>query len=206
VYLEDAQATLVVAHTTLQQRAKALVDDGCQVLDIAAALRSDQLTVAGGHSSGENAAYVIFTSGSTGRPKGVLVPHVALMDHLQGTAEFFGMGPSDSSLLTITINFDPHIMQALSPLAVGGRLVIAKPEGHADGDYVTRVLSQQAVTHFVSTPSLALGQFLGADASRCTALLCLMFGGEQLSMEVIRMMADKVRHRPLCCLVIVIPL
>ena len=51
-------------------------------------------------------------SGSTGRPKGVVVPHVALMDHLLGTAEYYGVGPDDASLLTITIGFDPHLMQA----------------------------------------------------------------------------------------------
>ena len=140
----------------------------------------------------DDPAYIIFTSGSTGRPKGVMVPHRAIVDHVLETAELYSMGPDDASLLTITINFDPHLMQALPPLVVGAGLVIAKPDGHADGDYVTGLISQQRVTHFVSTPSLALVQFQGKHAKECTALRVVMFGGEQLPREVITLFEDKV--------------
>jgi hypothetical protein len=34
------------------------------------------------------------------------------MDHVLGTAEFYSLKPAGASLLTITIGFDPHLMQA----------------------------------------------------------------------------------------------
>ena len=140
----------------------------------------------------EDPAYIIFTSGSTGRPKGVMVPHRALRDHLEGSVEFYDMGPDDVGLLTITINFDPHLMQAFMPLVVGGGLVIATPEGHTDANYVMSVIKHQCVTHYNSTPSLALMQFAGEEGRECTDLRCVMFGGEQLPREVISLFAEKV--------------
>jgi len=200
MYLEDAGASVLLTVAKEHERAEALVPGTCRVLDIAAAAAAAAAASQGAPDAhrptsctGADPAYIIFTSGSTGRPKGAVVPHLALMDHLQGTAEFFGMGPADSSLLTITINFDPSLMQALSPLIVGGRLVIARPGAHTDGDYVTDVIAQQGVTHFVSTPSLALVQFQGASTHRCTALRVLMVGGEQLPHELIAMLATRVR-------------
>ena len=192
MYLEDAGAAVVVTHPSLTDRTENLAPYGCSVLDVDAVLASGGGPAPAHPPTGADPAYIIFTSGSTGRPKGVVVSHVALSDHLHGTCELFGLGPDDSSLLTITINFDPHLMQALSPLLAGGRLVIARPGAHGDGDYVSEVLAQQAVTHFVSTPSLALVLFEGRSAALCAALRCIMLGGEQLPRELINMLAGKV--------------
>ena len=104
VYLEDAGATVLLTHHSLTSRADSLAANGCTVLDVASALANQGNAASSGGADGADPAYIIFTSGSTGRPKGVVVPHVAMMDHLQGTCEFFGLGPDDSSLLTITIN------------------------------------------------------------------------------------------------------
>jgi non-ribosomal peptide synthetase component F len=197
VYLEDASAVVVLTVSEYAARARAMVSSGVSVVD----LSTPDGTASSGKGSPtlrspdpEDPAYVIFTSGSTGRPKGVMIPHRAIVDHVLETAEVYSMGPDDASLLTITINFDPHLMQALTPLVVGAGLVIAKPDGHADGDYVTGLISQQRVTHFVSTPSLALVQFQGKYARECTALRVVMFGGEQLPREVITLFEDKVSH------------
>jgi non-ribosomal peptide synthetase component F len=195
VYLEDASAVVVLTNNVYVERARALVSSGVSVVDL---ITADGTALSGKgsaalHSPGpDDPAYIIFTSGSTGRPKGVMIPHRAILDHVLETAEMYSMGPDDASLLTITINFDPHLMQALAPLVVGAGLVIAKPDGHADGDYVTGLISQQRVTHFVSTPSLALVQFQGKYAKECTALRVVMFGGEQLPREVITLFEDKV--------------
>ena len=63
-----------------------------------------------------------------------------------------------------------------------------------------RLSVEQRVTHFVSTPSLALVQFQGKYAKECTALRFVMFGGEQLPREVINMFDDKVSW---CCIIMV---
>lgn len=105
MYLEDAQAAVLLTQAGQQARAELLAGDGCIVLDVAQARASKPaVSSLGSRCSSEDPAYIIFTSGSSGRPKGCVLPHRALMDHLQGTCEFFGLGPDDSSLLTITIN------------------------------------------------------------------------------------------------------
>jgi acyl-coenzyme A synthetase/AMP-(fatty) acid ligase len=192
--LEDASAVVVLTVSEYAERARAMVSSSVSVVDLSAAdglLPGKEATTVRPPGPADP-AYIIFTSGSTGRPKGVMIPHRAIVDHVLETAELYSMGPDDTSLLTITINFDPHLMQALTPLVVGAGLVIAKPDGHADGDYVTGLISQQGVTHFVSTPSLALVQFQGKHAKECTALRVVMFGGEQLPREVITLFEDKV--------------
>jgi non-ribosomal peptide synthetase component F len=198
VYFEDAAAKVVLTIAEYADRARSMVPPSVSVVDLISA-DCDTLSIEASVSvtdlrspGPEDPAYIIFTSGSTGRPKGVTIPHRAIVDHVLETADFFSLGPDDASLLTITINFDPHMTQALTPLVVGAGLVIAKPGGHADGDYVTGLISQQRVTHFSSTPSLALVQFQGKYAKECTALRVVMVGGEQLPREVIALVNDKV--------------
>jgi non-ribosomal peptide synthetase component F len=194
VYLEDASAVVVLTITEYAARARAMAPSGVSVVDLSAidSKASGKASATMRSPGPEDPAYIIFTSGSTGRPKGVMIPHRAIVNHLLETSEFFSVNPDDASILTITINFDPHVTQALTPLVVGAGLVIAKPGGHADGDYLTGLISQQRVTHFSSTPSLALVQLQGKYAKECTALRVVMFGGEQLPREVITLVNDKV--------------
>lgn len=49
-------------------------------------------------------------------------------------------------MLTNTICFDVHILQIFSPLVVGGSLVIAKPDGHTDPEYVASKIVEHKVT------------------------------------------------------------
>ena len=194
VYLEDGNALLVLARDEHADRAKAMVPANISVVEIGAGAIALAVTATAPlkHPSADDAAYIIFTSGSTGRPKGVMVPHRALRDHLEGSVEYYTMGADDVGLLTITINFDPHLMQAFMPLVVGAGLVIATPEGHTNATYVMSAIKQQAVTHYICTPSLALMQFAGDEARECKSLRSVMFGGEQLPREIISLFAEKV--------------
>jgi len=193
IYLEDGAAKAVFVQTERIARAKSLVEATVPVVDVST-LTSDESSAGASlaRAGPEDPAYIIFTSGSTGRPKGVMVPHRGIRDHVLEVAEFYGMGPDDASMLTITINFDPHLMQLLTPLVVGAGLVIARPDGHTDGEYVTELVRTQGVTHFNSTPSLALLQFQGKRVKECTSLRHIMLGGEPMPREVINMMADLV--------------
>jgi hypothetical protein len=61
--------------------------------------------------------------------------------------------------MTITINFDVHVLQALAPLAAGAALVIAKPGGHLDGAHVAGLLAAHRVTAVLgSVPTLVRGR------------------------------------------------
>ncbi len=196
-YLEDSKVKVVLTHTKDTERASKIVNnEAVQVInlkDLNLKDKSADLSKVLKRAGPDDPAYIIFTSGSTGKPKGVVVPHRSLRDHVLGTVDYYGIQPGDASLLTITVNFDPHLMQIVPCLVVGARLVIARPDGHTDTEYLSALISAAKVTHIVSTPSLALVQFSSPAVAECTSLRCLMIGGEPMQREVINLFALRVR-------------
>src|SRR5574340_1830427 len=84
----------------------------------------------------ENTAYAIFTSGSTGRPKGVAVSHRAIVNQLAWMADEYGFDSSDVVLHKAPITFDVSVWELFLPLRVGAKLVVARPDGHRDPEYL----------------------------------------------------------------------
>lgn len=71
---------------------------------------------------------------------------------------------SDVVVFCNTIGFDAHIIQGFPPLTVGATLVVAKPEGHVDPQYIASLIRRHAVTGMICTvPTLVSG----ADLPRC---------------------------------------
>ncbi|WP_036529812.1 AMP-binding protein, partial [Nocardia sp. CNY236] len=101
-----------------------------------------------------NTAYVIFTSGSTGQPKGVAVTHAAIANQLVWKRAEFGMDTADAVLLKTAATFDLSVWEFWSALACGGRLVIAKPDGHRDPEYLSTLIAQEWVTTMHVVPSM----------------------------------------------------
>jgi non-ribosomal peptide synthetase component F len=197
-YLEDSKATVVLTHTKDTERARGVVNnEAVQVIDLADLNVDHKVDTSSvlKRAGPEDPAYIIFTSGSTGRPKGVVLPHRSLRDHVLGTAEYYNIRPGDTSLLTITINFDPHLTQIVPCLVVGARLVISRPDGHTDTEYLSGLIAREKVTHASTTPSLALTQFRSPKVAECTSLRCVLIGGEAMQREVINLFAAKVRGR-----------
>ncbi|ELB87966.1 non-ribosomal peptide synthetase, partial [Rhodococcus wratislaviensis IFP 2016] len=102
----------------------------------------------------ENTAYLIFTSGSTGRPKGVAVTHAAIANQLRWKQHEYPLDTTDAVVQKTPVTFDLSVWELFWPLISGARLVIARPDGHRDPDYLADLMRQQRVTtaHFV--PSL----------------------------------------------------
>ena len=85
MYLEDAQAAVLLTEPAQQRRAEGLAPYGCSVIDISdVSIRSIERGsgIVSLRASPEDPAYIIFTSGSTGRPKGCVLPHRGLQDLL----------------------------------------------------------------------------------------------------------------------------
>lgn len=121
IYLEDGHAAIVLVGTEEhKERAEGLAPEGTNVVDVSkisfddgnvggtAALSMNGATTVTGY---EDPAYIIFTSGSTGRPKGVTIPHRALCDFVCFNRDRYKVTADDVTVLSVTINFDPHIMQ-----------------------------------------------------------------------------------------------
>ncbi len=122
-------------------------------------------------------AYVLFTSGSTGKPKGVAVPHGAVVNQLEWIAGHYGVGPSDVVLQKTPTTFDVSVWELFSP-AVGSRMVVAKPDGHLDPEYLAQVMVDEGVTATSFVPAM-LQLFLGSGGlGDAAALRLLLVAGE----------------------------
>ncbi|MFC4604944.1 amino acid adenylation domain-containing protein [Rhodococcus kronopolitis] len=125
----------------------------------------------------QHPAYVIFTSGSTGRPKGVTVSHQAIVNQLAWMRFEFCLDATDSALLKTAATFDLSVWEFWAALVTGGRLVIARPGGQQDPDYLLALLREQRVTTLHAVPSMltmlstvAAGTEISGDLRRVLAI------------------------------------
>jgi amino acid adenylation domain-containing protein len=127
-----------------------------------------------------SAAYMIYTSGSTGQPKGVVIPHEGIVNRLLWMQDRFGLDASDRVLQKTPAGFDVSVWEFFWPLASGATLVVARPEGHRDPDYLAALIRDEAVTtvHFV--PSMLEVFLLAPGSSACASLRRVICSGEAL--------------------------
>ncbi|QLY31768.1 amino acid adenylation domain-containing protein [Nocardia huaxiensis] len=146
---------------------------------------------------GSNTAYVIFTSGSTGRPKGVAVPHNAVVNQIRWITSEYALDAQDVVLFKTPATFDVSVWELFGPLAVGGRMVIATPDGHRDPQYLADVIATERVSLTSFVPSM-LSVFAGsADPAAITSLRALLVAGEAFSADAVaaaRRLGDIALH------------
>ena len=129
-------------------------------------------------------AYVIYTSGSTGKPKGVMNQHDGVVNSLRAAQLHLQMGPEDKWLQKTSYSFDVSAWEIFITLMTGATLVMARPGGHRDPDYVSDVVEAEGITLIQFVPSM-LQIFLDhADLSRCGSLRLVVSGGEALPLAL----------------------
>ena len=132
----------------------------------------------------ENLVYVIYTSGSTGVPKGVMNVHGGLRNRLNWMQQQYQLRAEDRVLQKTPYTFDVSVWEFLWPLMSGATLVVARPGGHQDSDYLVELMerNQITVTHFV--PAM-LGVWLGHEGvKRCRSLRRVICSGEALGVDL----------------------
>ncbi|MFX4290864.1 amino acid adenylation domain-containing protein [Streptomyces bohaiensis] len=98
--------------------------------------------------------YVIFTSGTTGRPKGAVVEHRGMANHLWAKVADLGFSSADRLAFTAPLVFDISVWQMLTPLLVGGTVVVV---GHREIAFPRRlrsVLERTGVTVVELVPTI----------------------------------------------------
>ena len=136
--------------------------------------------------SGLDRAYVIYTSGSTGTPKGVVNVHEGIVNRILWMQKQFPIGVGKKVMHKTPYTFDVSVWELIWPLMTGATMVIARPGGHKDPEYIADLIQKENVNllHFV--PSM-LKKFLMADnCSGCTSLEYVICSGEALEADTCR--------------------
>jgi amino acid adenylation domain-containing protein/non-ribosomal peptide synthase protein (TIGR01720 family) len=132
----------------------------------------------------EDPAYVIYTSGSTGAPKGVVISHRSISNHMLWMKEIFKPDESDSVLQKTPFSFDASVWEFYLSLISGGKLIIAKPEGHLDMPYMTDTIIKNNITILQLVPSLLRMLLEEKNITNCKSLKNIFCGGEALTFDL----------------------
>ncbi|MBD8514514.1 amino acid adenylation domain-containing protein [Photobacterium sp. CAU 1568] len=149
-------------------------------------------------SQPDNLAYVIYTSGSTGKPKGTMNEHRGIVNRLIWMQEAYGLTAEDTVLQKTPFGFDVSVWEFFWPLMYGARLVMARPEGHKDPDYLSRTIARYGVTtlHFVPSMLQSFLAYSGA-AERCQPVARVICSGEALPASLVKACYRQLPHAQL---------
>jgi amino acid adenylation domain-containing protein len=137
-------------------------------------------------ASPTNLAYMIYTSGSTGKPKGVMIEHRSLVNRLTWMQDAYRLKSSDSVLQKTPFSFDVSVWEFFWPLLTGARLVMARPEGHKDPEYLVEAIQKYKITTLHFVPSMLQVFVDQAKPDRCSSLLRVIASGEALPAALVR--------------------
>jgi len=185
--LADSRAVLVL---TDGLRPHLPVEHDIPVLDLTTTAWGEETARAGDYScqrlSPRHPMYVIYTSGSTGRPKGVVNEHAGVVNRLLWMQERYLLTAADAVLQKTPVSFDVSVWELFWPLLTGATLVMARPEGHKDPEYLATLIRTAGITtvHFV--PSMLLAFLEHSAAVTCTGLRRVVCSGEALSAVLVQ--------------------
>ncbi|HEX7240969.1 MAG TPA: amino acid adenylation domain-containing protein, partial [Longimicrobiaceae bacterium] len=140
--------------------------------------------VGGAEVTPDHLAYVIYTSGSTGRPKGAMNAHRGVVNRLRWMQERYALAPGDVVLQKTPFSFDVSVWEFFWPLMTGARLVLARPEGHRDPEYLSELIEREGVTTLHFVPSMLQAFLEAGEPERCGSVRRVVCSGEALSPEV----------------------
>ncbi|MDQ0940764.1 amino acid adenylation domain-containing protein [Streptomyces sp. V1I1] len=140
----------------------------------------------------DDLVYMIYTSGSTGRPKAAMMTHRGVVNRLLWKQEYFGLTPDDRVLQKTPFSFDVSVWEFFWPLLTGTRMVVARPEGHKDPEYLSTLIQEQGITtlHFVPSMLRVFLQHPGIE--RCRSITRVIASGEALPTSSIQSCYDQL--------------
>jgi len=141
----------------------------------------------------ENLAYVIYTSGSTGKPKGVMNTHRGIHNRLCWMQEAYGLNGSDRVLQKTPFSFDVSVWEFFWTLMMGATMVVAKPEGHKDSNYLIDLITKQQITTMHFVPSMLQVFLQEPKVSQCSSLKRVFCSGEALPFELTKRFFDRLQ-------------
>ncbi|MEN8443422.1 MAG: amino acid adenylation domain-containing protein, partial [Cyanobacteria bacterium J06555_13] len=132
----------------------------------------------------DNLAYVIYTSGTTGNPKGVMNTHHGIRNRLLWMQEAYQLAEGDRVLQKTPFSFDVSVWEFFWTLITGATIVVAKPEGHKDRDYLVNLIAKEKITTLHFVPSMLQVFLQAAHLEKCSCLKRVFCSGEALPFEL----------------------
>jgi amino acid adenylation domain-containing protein/non-ribosomal peptide synthase protein (TIGR01720 family) len=132
----------------------------------------------------EDLAYTIYTSGSTGQPKGVMNEHRGVYNRMIWMLDAFPLAENDRVVQKTPYSFDVSIYEFFWPLLSGACLVVSKPGGHKDSEYLINLIIEHNITAIHFVPSMLQVFLLNEGVQRCRTLRRVICSGEALSYEL----------------------
>ena len=129
---DDAKVAIILAQRHLQNRLPVLSQPVCWLEDEHGNNNDINLPpVATSHL-----AYVLYTSGSTGQPKAVCITHAGIVNRILWMQRAYPISGDDRILQKTPFSFDVSLWEFFWPLTQGAMLIMAKPGGHQDAQYL----------------------------------------------------------------------
>ncbi len=182
--INDSRVPVILAHKTCSKLLEGVPSKILYFEDIRLQLEtypSDNPPI---RTTPDNLAYVIYTSGSTGNPKGAMNTHKGIVNRLIWMQETFQIGTADTLVQKTPFSFDVSVWEFFWPFMCGAKLVVAKPEGHRDTDYLLNLIHKEKITiiHFV--PSMLRLFLERAEQALCGSFRHVILSGEALTMDL----------------------
>ncbi|PTL74909.1 non-ribosomal peptide synthetase, partial [Vitiosangium sp. GDMCC 1.1324] len=195
--LEDAHPTVLLVQEHLLPR---LPSQGAHVVCVdsgQAGISTQPRHAPPAQATANSLAYIIFTSGSTGRPKGAMNEHHAVVNRLLWMQDEYRLGAHDVVLQKTPFSFDVSVWEFFWPLMQGARLVLAKPGGHQEPNYLAHLIAQERVTTLHFVPSMLKVFLEEPELERCTSLERVVCSGEALPVELQNECLQRLPHAEL---------
>jgi amino acid adenylation domain-containing protein/non-ribosomal peptide synthase protein (TIGR01720 family) len=188
----DAGISVLVMHSNV--RARTSFWSGPRVeLDSDSMEQHSPVKPQGSAATGKNLAYIIYTSGSTGKPKGVAVEHRQLVNQLDWAGAELRLTPADKVLQKASFSFDASMLEIFLPLAFGAQIVVARPGGEQDAEYLVQLAIEKKVSYVDLAPSLLEAMLSSRGVEEWRSLRVLSSGAEELKLELVETF---YRHLP----------
>jgi amino acid adenylation domain-containing protein len=185
--LEDAQPRVILTQKELLQRLPAHEIPAICLDSNWDRIASEPDANLGVQSTRSDPAYVIYTSGSTGKPKGVVNIHEAIVNRLQWGQDAYRLTAADRVLQKTPYSFDVSVPEFFWPLVTGASLVMARPGGHRDPEYLAQLIAQERITSLHFVPSMLRLFLESAKLPKHSTIRQVFCSGEELGADLQRM-------------------